>query len=107
MAEPQSLEALMIYTTFHIGVYVSLTTVFIGASVFKHVNHWTLRWAVGCFLIAGMCGGIIAANAAEYTDPVPQFFYSHVLNIWCIPLTTYKPFATLEHLAFWAGLLPI
>jgi hypothetical protein len=105
--EQKSLEVLMLYTTFHIGVYVSLTTVFIGASVFNHINHGLLRWAVGCFLVAGACGGMIAANAAEYVDAVPHFFTDYKLKIWCLPLVTFQPIATLEHLAFWAGLLPI
>lgn len=82
MAEPQSLEVLMTYTTFHTGVYVSLTTVFIEADALKKINHWTMRFAVACFVLAGIRGGIIAANAAEYTSPVPEFFTKPVLWLW-------------------------
>lgn len=102
-----SLETLMAYTTFHIGVYVSLTTIFMGASVLKKANHWTLKWAVFCFLVAGMCGGIIAANAAEYTGPASEFFYKPVLCLWWLGPWKFRPFSTVEYASFWAGLLPI
>src|SRR5579863_7485315 len=105
--EQQPLDVLMMYTTFHIGVYVSLTTIFIGASVFGRLNDGVLRWAVFCFLVAGACGGIIAASAAEFTGPACDFFLKPSLRLWCFGPWPFKPFATVEHIAFWAGLLPI
>lgn len=107
MAEGQSLDVLMQYTTFHITVYVTLTTVFIGASVFKKLSHWLLRWAVACFLVAGACGGIIAASAADYTGPAGVFFSQPHLTLWWFGPWCFKPFSMAEHLAFWVGLLPI
>jgi len=51
------LELLMTYTTFHIGVYVTLATAVIGADAFKNIGHWSLRFvALPCFAIAGLAG---------------------------------------------------
>ena len=105
--EYKRLELLLMYTVFHIGVYVSLTTVLIGATVFGHINHGLIRWAVICFLVAGACGGTIAANVAHGKLTPDQILKDARLGVLGIPTLPLRPLATVEHLAFWAGILPL
>jgi general stress protein CsbA len=106
--DDKKLELLLAYTTFHIGVYLTLTTVLIGASILRAVNHPLIRWAVGCFLVAGASGGIIAANVAERGDSSATFFAAgYRLSIWGVQLFPLHLLTTVEHLAFWTGILPI
>jgi hypothetical protein len=72
--EDKRLDLLLTYTTFHIGLYLTLTTAFMGASTLGKPNHWLIRCAVGCFLLSGACGGIIAENIAENGDSASIFF---------------------------------
>lgn len=105
--EDKRLDHLLTYTTFHIGVYLSLTTGFIGASIFGNLSHPLLRWAVFCFLVAGGCGGLIAANIAEYRGEPEEFFARGALTFWKRRGLTYRALATIEHAAFWIGILPL
>ena len=105
--EDKKLELLLTYTTFHIGVYLSLATAFMGASILRAVNHPLIRWAVGCFLFAGACGGVIAANVAENGDSGVTFFGAdYRLKLWGWHLFPLHMLTTVEHLAFWIGILP-
>jgi len=103
------LELLLTYTTFHIGVYLSLTTAFMGASILGQLNHPLLRWAVACFLVAGACGGIVAANIGEDANVSATTFFAstHRLNLWGKKWFRLKVLTTIEHFAFWAGILPV
>jgi hypothetical protein len=105
--DDKRLDRLLTYTVFHIGVYMSLTTAFMGATVFGSLYHPVLRWAVGCFLVAGACGGVIAANIAEFKGSPEEFFAKGALNFWKKWRLTYRWLASIEHAAFWVGLLPV
>ena len=78
-----------------------------GATVFGPLTHQVLRWAVACFLLAGACGGVIAANIAEFSDEPMAFFESGALMFWKKKGLTYSRLAAVEHAAFWIGILPL
>lgn len=102
------LDRLLAYTTFHIGVYITLAAALIGARAFGTVSHPVLKWALVCFIVAGGCGGIIAANIADFMGAhEADFFKPWALKVWGVPAFTYSWLAWLEHVTFWAGVLPV
>lgn len=105
-AHKEALDLLMTYTTFHIGVYLTLATAVIGADAFK-ISHWSLRFVTfPCFVLAGLAGGIIASNLAEFgLYPQTQEFREIPLGFWCFQIAPYRVWATIEHTTFWVGVL--
>ena len=102
------LELLLMYTIFHVGAYLTLTTAFMAATVLWKFDSWLIRWAVFFFLIAGACGGLIAANVAENGDDAATFFQpEYRLNLLGLKWFPLRVLTTVEHLAFWVGILPI
>lgn len=108
--EDKQLNHLMTYTTFHIGIYVSLTATLVGLGLWGQYDAhpalvgW-LRYAVACLTCAGVCGGVIGSN-------IPDFISYSTFNESPIGFLGLRIFPAwlwirLEHLAFWAGLLPI
>src|SRR5215469_15926952 len=107
--DDKKLELILTYTVFHIGVYISLATAFIGASfladVFKKYRLWLIL-AVISFVAAGALGGLIASNIAE--DPVTYdglLTGTPPLEAWGHPLLQFRCAARFEHTAFWVGVL--
>jgi hypothetical protein len=108
--EDHRLELLMDYTTFHIGLYMTLTGVLIAADAYKVFPGCVGKFAVALFLIAGACGGIIAVNAAEFdvtNHKISEFFDSHPLDVWGFGIFRYRALAFIEHAAFWFGALTL
>ncbi|MEO0987059.1 MAG: hypothetical protein AAFY20_16125 [Cyanobacteria bacterium J06639_14] len=107
MSDDNRLAHLLTYTTFHIGVYISLVTALIGAGIFNPVlgSSWLVRYTVGCVVLAGICGGIVGKSIPEHRS------YDQYKNT-AIGYFSLKPFpplvwANLEHLFFWIGVLPL
>lgn len=103
--ENKQLDLLLSYTVFHIGVYVSLFTALIGVSVLGGVQSGLLRFSVACFLVAGVCGAVVGSNIPEFKDFAK--FSQTKIGPWGCGWFTYWYWTTAEHLAFWAGILPI
>ena len=108
--EDKQLDHLMTYTTFHVGVYVSLTATLIGLGLWgQYDTHpdlvaW-LRYAVACLTIAGICGGVIGSNIPNFKEYAT--FNRTRIGFWSLRIFPAWVWIKLEHLAFWAGLLPI
>lgn len=108
--EDKRLDNLMSYTTFHIGVYVTLTAALIGIGLWERSGthpkliRW-LRYTVACLVVAGISGGVVGSNIPDFTDYTT--FNSSKIGFWGIPMFPAWFWIHLEHLAFWAGLLPI
>ena len=106
MSDDARLSSLLTYTTFHIGVYISLVTAFIGANVLgAEINECLLRFSSACVLIAGAFGGLVGSN-------IPQFkTYEDLarerLRAFGIPGLTLKWAIHVEHFFFWMGILPL
>jgi hypothetical protein len=103
--ENKQLELLLSYTVFHIGVYLSLFTALIGVAVLGKVQSGLLRFSVACFLVAGICGAIVGSNISEFKDFAS--FSMAKIGPWGLSWFTYRVWTTVEHLAFWVGILPI
>jgi hypothetical protein len=105
MNEADQLANLLSYTIFHIGVYISLVAGLIGAGVLKDLDHPVLRFSVACFLIAGICGAAVGSNIPEYDKW--STYAAADLGFWGYGILKYSTWTTIEHLAFWAGILPL
>ena len=101
----RQLQNLLTYTVFHIGLYVSLFSALMGMGIFGGQDHPVLRFSVACFLFAGMCGAVIASNIPDYSDY--QKFLSDRIGPWKLRICRFAVWATLEHLAFWIGVIPV
>jgi len=101
-SENSQLSNLMSYTIFHIGAYITLLGIIIGFSS-KNLDETFFTPPFICYLLAGICGGIIASNIPEY----PSFikFSQTKIGFWGVKLFKYKTWALIEHLAFWVGTL--
>lgn len=103
--QTDQLANLLSYTVFHIGVYVSLMTALIGAGIFAKLDHCLLRLSVAFFVVAGVCGAAIGSNIPDFATW--DEFSKAKLGFWSCKLWSYKTWTTIEHLAFWAGILPL
>jgi hypothetical protein len=116
--EDKRLERQQTYHQFHLGVYISLTTAVMGASAYlspKHIEKFggqPVLFAIMIFLmLAGMCGGIVAAKIPSATD------YEEFLGAaigFSLPGAEDKPllikaapkvWESWEHLLFWIAIL--
>ncbi len=106
-ATDTQLEKLYDYTKFHIGIYITLSAAIIGvfandtlAGAYAALQHYAL-WSLGLFMIAGLAGGIVAANACTETS------YGDYIKKWVgpfgLPIMTVNLWTYVEHIAFWAG----
>lgn len=99
------LNHLLTYTIFHLGVYVTLFCSLIGASIFTQKDHIVMRFAVGCFVFAGICGAVVGSNITRHVDY--DSYSSARLGYWRIGIWRYQTWAHMQHLSFWVGVLTI
>lgn len=105
----EQLKHLYDYTKFHIGMYMTLIIGIVGIftnetifTAYIEVMPW-IGFSLFFFLLAGMCGGLIASSIPFYrkfedfikADLFPWGFDSHLL---CAKTITH-----LEHTFFWLG----
>jgi hypothetical protein len=106
----QQLNLLMTYTTFHIGLYVSLVTALLSFLTFspKSIRRNLYPYMVVtlvCFVLAGMLGGIIASTIPRY-DTYAKFENVKLGPLWADEiLGDFKAVAAWEHMFFWIGIL--
>ena len=105
----EQLKLLMDYTTFHIGLYVSLTTALLSFLTFspKSIRRNLYPYMVAtlvCFVVAGMLGGIIASTIPRYKD-YGTFSTEPLGPLGLEVLGDYKVVADWEHRFFWLGIL--
>lgn len=106
----QQLNLLMTYTTFHIGLYVSLVTALLSFLTFgpKSIRRDLYPYMVAtlvCFVAAGAFGGLIASSIPRHTTyaSFKEELTPYVLEgIWGMRFETVAAF---EHTFFWLGLL--
>lgn len=96
------LANLMTYTVFHIGAYITLAAAVIAGGAIN-LDDWSLRLSVVCMLVAGVCGGTIASKIPECSDW--KTFEATRIGPWGSELARYATWATIEHLAFWIGII--
>jgi hypothetical protein len=104
------LQLLMTYTTFHIGLYVSLVTALLSFLTFspKSIRRDLYPYMVltlVCFVIAGAFGGLIASEIPRHStyDSFRKELTPYVLEgIWGM---TFETVSAIEHTFFWAGII--
>jgi hypothetical protein len=103
------LKQLMDYTKFHIGMYVTLSTLLVGllgvsslaASVPALKGY--LFATLTLFLLAGMFGGLVGSSLPHYKTFAE--FETARLGPWGLALLPAQCCIRLEHLSFWLGTL--
>src|SRR4051812_25885225 len=101
----EQLKLLMQYTIFHIGIYMSLSTGLVALlGLFPNqsgVMKPYLLATLGCFVVAGALGGMIAAHIPysqefdAFNKSKVGFFGMRIMPAWLA--------MSLEHIVFWAG----
>lgn len=100
----------MEYTKFHIGLYITLFGAALAYVKSKDFTHTPteisfVKWAMVCFVVAGLAGGIIAGNI-----PYHKTFDDFKVK-WIGPykweLMPFEVCAGIEHTVFWVGVLLI
>jgi hypothetical protein len=106
--DDKQLDHLMTYTTFHIGVYVTLIAALIATGLSGTLSDKLLCWvrySVACLVVAGIAGGVIGSNIPSHKNY--GIFIKTQIGFWNIPMLLASWWIQIEHFAFWAGLLPI
>jgi hypothetical protein len=108
MEATNQLKLMMDYTLFHIGAYITLTTLLVallGLEGFKQraagMKVFLLATLV-CFIIAGICGGIVASNIPYFKnfEELKSANIGPFFSVRALPMVSWT---SLEHIAFWAG----
>ena len=99
------LKLLMDYTKFHLGIYISLFTVSVAYVATRQPSQelGVVKAAMLCFLIAGVGGATIGSN-------IPYFEHFEALQKarigpWRLRLLPYESWSSIEHAAFWLGIM--
>ena len=102
MVQDPKLDRLLTYTTFHIGVYLSLFSAVIGIDVLtENINDNLLRFSAFCMLLAGIFGGAIGSNIPE-----AETYDSVKISLFGVPFLSLKWCIHMEHFFFWLGIGP-
>ena len=121
-ADLKSVELLFEYTKFHIGLYLTLASAFIGIASLKrgedyvfNLRPWLVVLAMLGFMVAGVAGGVIASSITQcygiLGSPVPgrcansAVFLGQFIGPWEWQPLTGKWWTRIEHTSFWFGLI--
>jgi hypothetical protein len=102
------LKFLMDYTLFHIGAYITLSTLLVallGLEGFKQramgMKYFLLVTLV-CFMLAGICGGIVASNIPYFTS-VDELSHKNIGPFFAVRAYPLIVWTSAEHVFFWIG----
>ena len=95
----------MTYTVFHIGTYITLAAAILAAQNLGvgSLMHPVMRFSMAAFIIAGICGAVVASNLPE-SESWEQFALRPI-GPWGLRIAGYHFWATIEHAVFWIGVL--
>jgi hypothetical protein len=97
------LKLLMDYTKFHIGVYLTLTSVGLALIKTLTIPLTDLLPSIVLLLLAGASGGIIASSIPEYSDW--DSFSNSKLKLLGIDTFSYWVWSKVEHSSFWFAVI--
>lgn len=104
------------YQQFHLGVYISLVTIIGGATILERQKvegliylAWFMIPIVFFLMLAGMCGGFVAAKIPEFRN-YDRFLKTKIGFQWpwsSKPLIKLYPktWESFEHLCFWVSII--
>ena len=117
-ARLKGLELLFDYTKFHIGLYLTLASVYITIATLRvkdmplvPLNSYWMWMAIVAFMIAGLAGGIIASSISQWfgdkVNSADSFLKEPTgpSGIGRLLQFTGKKWTQIEHWAFWMGLV--
>jgi hypothetical protein len=100
----ERLKLLMTYTIFHIGLYATLSGVLL--TLLGSSNPLLMRSAIAialaCFVLAGVCGGLVASHIPHVND-FDEFYDGTWLGPWGLTVIKASLCMRLEHIFFWLG----
>jgi len=112
-SKQKSLELLYDYTKFHIGVYLTISGVYVTAA-FATLNNapvlplnlYFLSPAVVFTMIAGFAGGVIVSSLTQWHSGSALDFLNSNIGPWDLKAFRFlaRHWTYLEHTAFWIGL---
>jgi hypothetical protein len=108
MEKTAQLKLMMDYTLFHIGVYITLSTLLvslIGLRAFEEkfaVLRPFLSCTLGFFVCAGICGGIVAGSLPFY-ESFNHFSNASIGPFFAVHMLPSRFWMSAEHLFFWLG----
>lgn len=97
------IQMLLTYTVFHVGIYITLLAALFGIAIKDNIKSIKLRIMAFFLVVAGFSGGVIGANIPEFSNY--DDFVNARLRIWCCETWNYKFWSSLEHNAFWCGII--
>lgn len=109
MADCKQLEALLTYTTFHIGMYATLIAALLGllATDFLKVRaakFAAFLWAtLFFFVLAGAAGGLVGSSIPTFRSYAD--FQRAKLGPWGFHWFPSETVVHLEHTFFWLGIV--
>ena len=116
MEEDPRLKRQQDYQQFHIGIYVTLATGVIAATLFGKdampsclLKPWPLAVAIGSLMGAGICGGIMASKLPEAND-YEKFLRTRIgvsLLGHHVRIMRPKNWEAFEHLFFWLAMVDL
>jgi hypothetical protein len=110
METTTQLKSLMDYTLFHIGAYITLTTLLVallGLEGFKQRATTMQPFLVATllfFVAAGACGGIVASNI-PYFKSFSELSSTKIGPFFAVRALPLVWWTSLEHIFFWGGVL--
>jgi hypothetical protein len=110
MENATQLNMMMDYTVFHIGVYITLSTLLaslLGLELFKEkiaVLRPFLGWTLIFFVCAGLCGGIVASSLPFYEN-FERFSNASIGPFFAVHMLPSRFWMSMEHVFFWCGVL--
>jgi hypothetical protein len=102
------LKFLMDYTIFHIGAYITLSTLLVALLGLEGLKQramgmkYFLLLTLVCFMLAGICGGIVASNIPYFTS-VDQFSDKNIGPFFAVRAFPLIVWTSAEHVFFWVG----
>lgn len=108
----KSLELLYDYTKFHIGVYLTLTGVYITLATsnvtggrLPRLRPWPAAIAVLAFLVAGFAGGVVASSITQCKCGSADQFLGQITGPLWWGWFSGRCWTQIEHTSFWIGIL--
>lgn len=112
--ESKSLELLFEYTKFHIGVYLTLTSVYVAIATLEindklalAINPYLLGLSILATMLAGLAGGVIIGSITQIESSRSSEFLECAIGPWELKRCRFhaRKWTYVEHTSFWIGLI--
>ena len=110
----KSLGLLFEYTKFHIGIYLTMTSIYVALATVKinnvlafDVNDCLLYLAIAFTMLAGLAGGVIVSSITQIESNKTSDFLECSIGPWDWKILHFHAlkWTYIEHTSFWLGLI--